>query len=43
VTHARFVRETVALIDGIAPPPARPAEPPLAGSTAASVGVHAEP
>lgn len=43
VTHARFVRETVALIDGVSPPLPAPAEPPLPGATAASVGTHAEP
>mgnify|MGYP001329943876 CR=1 FL=1 len=43
VTHARFVREAVALIDGVAPPAIRTAETPATGSASASVGVHSEP
>jgi hypothetical protein len=43
VTHARFVRETVAMIDGIMPADSRVAEPPPVGSIAASAGAHSEP
>lgn len=43
VTHARFVREAVALIDGVSPPAIRTAETPATGSASASVGVHSEP
>ncbi len=43
VTHARFVRETVALIDGVAPPAPTPSERPVAGATAASAATYAEP
>lgn len=43
VTHARFVRETVAMIDGLMPPGSLPAEPIPAGTIAASIGNHSEP
>jgi S1-C subfamily serine protease len=43
VTHARFIRETVAMIDGVAPAPLRPSEPSPPGATAASAGVYSEP
>lgn len=43
VTHARFVREAVALLDGVTPPAVRTAETPTAGSSAASTGIHSEP
>lgn len=43
VTHASFVREAVALIDGVPPPAIRTAETPATGSASASVGVHSEP
>ena len=44
VTHARFVRETVAMIDGVMPAaPTQTAATPNVGSAAASTGVHSEP
>ncbi len=43
VTHARFVRETVAMIDGLMPAGLQTAAVPLVGSPAAAVGVHSEP
>jgi hypothetical protein len=44
VTHARFVRETVAMIDGVMPTaPIQTAATPNVGSAAASTGVHSEP
>jgi S1-C subfamily serine protease len=43
VTHARFVRETVAMIDGVQPSDGKAAEPLPPGSTAASAGTFSEP
>jgi len=43
VTHARFVRETVAMIDGIMPTDSKTTEPPTVGSVAASAGTFSEP
>lgn len=43
VTQARFIRETIAMLDGVAPPAARPSEPPPVGSRAASAEEAAEP
>ncbi|MFZ5670789.1 MAG: trypsin-like serine peptidase [Pseudomonadota bacterium] len=43
VTHARFIRETLAMLDGVRPPTERPSEPPPAGSRAASAESAAEP
>jgi len=43
VTHARFVREAVAMLDGVEPPSMRPAEPLPLGSKAASAEELAEP
>ena len=43
VTHARYIRETIAMLDGVRPPAARTAEPPPMGSKAASAGEAAEP
>lgn len=43
VTQARFIRETIALLDGVAPPVLRPAEPPPMGSRAAAAEEAAEP
>jgi len=43
VTHARFVRETVGMIDGIMPPGPSPAEPLPAGSVSAASAVSKEP
>lgn len=43
VTHARFVRETVGLLDGIQPPGSQPVVPAPGGSVAASTESWAEP
>lgn len=43
VTHARFIREAVAMIDGVMPADAPGPELPTPGSTAASAGAHTEP
>lgn len=43
VTQARFILETIAMLDGVAPPASRPAEPPPVGSRAASAEEAAEP
>ncbi|MDP1738227.1 MAG: serine protease [Caulobacter sp.] len=43
VTHARYVRETIAMLDGVAPPAIQPSEPPTAGSKAASAEEAVEP
>ena len=43
VTQARFIRETIALLDGVTPPPARSPEPPPIGSKAAAAEEAAEP
>lgn len=43
VTQARFIRETIAMLDGVTPPAERRSEPPPAGSKAASAEEAAEP
>lgn len=43
VTHARYIRETIAMLDGVKPPSARRTEPPPVGSKAASAEEAAEP
>ena len=43
VTQARFIRETIAMLDGVKPPAARRSEPPPEGSRAASAEEAAEP
>ncbi len=43
VTHARYIREAIAMLDGVKPPAARRTEPPPMGSKAASAEEAAEP
>ena len=43
VTQASFIRETIAMLDGVTPPVERRSEPPPAGSKAASAEDAAEP
>lgn len=43
VTQARFIRETIAMLDGVRPPDDRPTEPPPAGSKTAAAEEAAEP
>lgn len=43
VTHARYIREAIDMLDGVRPPAARTAEPPPMGSKAASAEEAAEP
>lgn len=43
VTHARYIRETISMLDGVIPPARGVAEPPPTGSKAASAEEAAEP
>jgi hypothetical protein len=43
VTHARYIREAIRMLDGIAPPPPQRSEPPPVGSKTASAEEAAEP
>ena len=43
VTQARFIREAIAMLDGVTPPAQRSTEPPTVGSKAASAEEAAEP
>ncbi len=43
VTQARYIREAIAMLDGVRPPAQRSTEPPTVGSKAASAEEAAEP